>query len=213
MKQRDVFLGSEGNAWFERNPPDGMRRALPDSDDVLLTILQLPQTQTAAPTKLLEIGCASGSRLGWLQQHRGFDCYGLDPSTKAVEAARAQGVFAQQGTAESLPFDAAAFDIVLFGFCLYLCDREDLFRIACEADRVLRNPGWIVIHDFYSPAPSQYPYRHRPGITSFKMDYRTLFAWHPGYSNHFHKLVHHVSGKYTDDPKEWVATSVLRKHW
>jgi SAM-dependent methyltransferase len=208
MKQREVFLRSEGDAWLERNPA----RSLPESDEPLLAILQLPLHQSAAPTKVLEIGCASGSRLGWLRQNRGFDCYGLDPSANAVEAAKAQGVTAKQGTAENLPFEAAAFDIVVFGFCLYLCDREDLFRIASEADRVLRNPGWIVIHDFYSATPSRRPYHHREGIFSFKMDYRTLFAWHPGYCNCFHKLGHHVDGSYTDDPDEWVATSVLRKH-
>lgn len=212
MKQRDVFLRSEGDAWLARNSPRGTPRALPDSDELLLAILQLPAAQTAAPPKVLEIGCAGGSRLEWLRQNRGFDCYGLDPSAQAVEAAIARGVVAQRGTAEALPFDAAAFDIVVFGFCLYLCDREDLFQIASEADRVVRNPGWILIQDFYSPTPVQRPYHHRPGIFSFKMDYRTLFAWHPGYVNYYHKLSRHVDGTCTDDPDEWVATSVLRKN-
>jgi SAM-dependent methyltransferase len=213
MKQRDVFLQSEGNAWLERNTPLEAAPPLPDSDQTLLAVLQLPLERASAPTKVLEIGCASGSRLGWLRQNRGFECYGIDPSAKAVQAAIAHGVLAQQGTADSLPFDTAAFDIVVFGFCLYLCDREDLFQIAREADRVLRNPGWMVIHDFYSPTPSQRPYHHRSGVVSFKMDYRTLFTWHPGYSNSFHKLGHHADGTFTDDPDEWVATSVLRKNW
>jgi SAM-dependent methyltransferase len=210
MKQRDVFLRSEGDAWLERNLP-GSPLALPESDEVLLAILQLPLSQTAGPAKVLEIGCGSASRLEWLRENRGFDCYGIDPSANAVKEAKARGIVAHQGTAEMLGFDAAAFDIVVFGFCLYLCDREDLFRIAAEADRVLRNPGWMVIHDFYSPTPSQRPYRHQSGIFSFKMDYRTLFAWHPGYRNYFHKLSHHIDGTYTDDRDEWVATSVLRK--
>jgi SAM-dependent methyltransferase len=213
MKQRDVFLRSEGDAWLERNSPQGPALALPESDELLLAILQLPLPQTAAPAKLLEIGCASGARLAWLRDNRGIECHGLDPSAKAVDAAKAHGVLAQQGTAELLPFETAAFDIVVFGFCLYLCDREDLFQIACEADRVLRNPGWIVIRDFYSPTPTQRPYHHRSGIFSFKMDYRTLFTWHPGYCNYFHKVGHHTDGTYTDDLSEWVATSVLRKHW
>jgi SAM-dependent methyltransferase len=213
VRQRDVFLESEGDAWLARNCPQGTAAAPPDSDELVLAILQLPVPQTGAPIKALEIGCGNGTRLAWLSQHRGFECHGLEPSAKGVEAARARGVYAQQGTAESLPFDAASFDIVVFGFCLYLCDREDLFRIACEADRVLRNPGWIVIRDFYSPTPTQRPYHHLAGIFSYKMDYRTLFAWHPGYCNYFHKIGHHVDGTYTDDPNEWVATSVMRKCW
>jgi SAM-dependent methyltransferase len=209
MKQRDVFMRSEGDAWLERNPPAA--RALPESDELLMAILQLPEPK-GSPTRLLEIGCSSGTRLAWLQNHRGFECQGVDPSAKAVEAARAQGVAARQGSAEDLPFDTAAFDIVVFGFCLYLCDREDLFKIACEADRVLRNPGWVAIRDFYSPVPVQRPYHHRPGMFSFKMDYRTLFCWHPAYSNFFHNVSHHSSGGHTDDPGEWVATSLLRKN-
>ncbi len=78
---------------------------------------------------------------------------GLDPSAKAVAAANAQGVNAQQGTAENLPFESAAFDIVVFGFCLYLCDRRICSGSPAEQTRGLRNPGWIVIQDFYSPAP------------------------------------------------------------
>ncbi len=100
----------------------------------------------------------------------------------------------------------------MFGFCLYLCDREDLFRIACEADRVLKNPGWLLIQDFYSPAPVKREYHHRSGLFTHKMDYRTLFTWNPSYVNLVHKVRHHSEGSYTDDPKEWVATSVLRKN-
>ena len=211
MRQRDVFLESEGDAWLARNPAPGM--ALPDSDELLQAILQLPMPQAAASIKILEIGCGSGTRLAWLNRNRGFECHGLEPSAKGVEAARAQGVTVRQGTAESLPFDAASFDIVVFGFCLYLCDREDLFRIASEADRVLRNPGWIVIRDFYSPTPTRRPYHHRSGLFSYKMDYRSLFAWHPGYCNYFHKVGHHVGGAYSDDVNEWVATSIMRKCW
>jgi hypothetical protein len=58
MKQRDVFLRSEGDEWLERNSP-----------------------QDRSP----------------------------------VAAAKARGLVAQQGTAEGLDFDGAAFDNVIFG--------------------------------------------------------------------------------------------------
>ena len=118
----------------------------------------------------------------------------------------------QQGTADILPFDDQRFDIVIFGFCLYLCDREDLFRIASEADRVLRMPGWLFIRDFFSSMPRAKTYHHRPGVLSYKMDYRTLFNWHPDYECMTHKLRHHSKGGFTDEQDEWVAVSVLRKH-
>ena len=70
-----------------------------------------------------------------------MECYGIEPSFKAVETACTSGVNAVQGTADRLPYRDGLFDVVVFGFCLYLCDREDLFRIASEADRVLNDQG------------------------------------------------------------------------
>ena len=101
---------------------------------------------------------------------------------------------------------------MIFGFCLYLCDREDLFRIASEADRVLRPPGWLMIMDFYSPEPRARTYQHRLDVQSYKMDYGSLFTWHPDYEIMTHKVRHHGDANYTDAPDEWVASSVLRKY-
>jgi ubiquinone/menaquinone biosynthesis C-methylase UbiE len=211
MKQRDVFLESEGDAWFERNvvqwqPGDGER------SDVVLDELTSLFPQPSPDTTLLEVGCGDGARLEWLKENLGFRCSGVDPSGRAVAAAVVKGVSAQQGTAERLRFADSSFDIVVFGFCLYLCDREDLFRIAAEADRVLRDPGWLLIHDFFSPHPTRREYRHRPGIFSYKMDYRGLFTWHPAYETYSHRVHRHEGAAYSDDPDEWVATSLLRKH-
>jgi ubiquinone/menaquinone biosynthesis C-methylase UbiE len=212
MKQKDAFLESEGDAWFRRNVTATTPHPAPQSDSLLREILELPARHCVPGTKVLEIGCGDGARLGWLRENRGFDCYGIDPSPQAVAAVQARGIAACIGTAERLPFEDQAFEIVIFGFCLYLCDREDLFRIASEADRVLRNPGWLLILDFYSPATLKREYHHRRGLFSYKMDYRTLFTWHPAYTSYSHKLRHHSEHGYTDDATEWVATSVLRKH-
>jgi ubiquinone/menaquinone biosynthesis C-methylase UbiE len=210
MKQRDIFLKSEGNAWLKRNAGAVESRKLPESDSLLMEVLDLPLS--AKRTKVLEIGCGDGTRLHWLNKQRGYDCYGVDPSAHAVKVAQQRGVTARQGTADQLPFENLQFDVVMFGFCLYLCDREDLFRIACEADRVLRNPGWLLLLDFYSPVAVKQAYHHRSGLFSYKMDYRTLFTWNPAYINVSHKVRHHSQSDYTDDPSEWVATSVLRKN-
>lgn len=210
MKQKEVFAQSEGNAWFSRNAAAQAARHLPQDDDVLVQILRLPQPAQGA--RLLEVGFGDGSRLDWLKGHTGYQCQGIEPSADAVAAASSKGLEVVQGTADRLPFDDGRFDALIFGFCLYLCDREDLFRIASEADRVLKNPGWLVIRDFYSAMPDKREYHHRPGVFSHKMDYRTLFSWHPGYTCYFHEVRHHASHAVTDDRGEWVATSVLRKN-
>lgn len=210
MKQKDIFLNVEGDAWYRRNTSALGIRRLPESDPVLVEILNLPSG--AEPAKILEIGCGDGTRLNWLRENRGDICHGLDPSAQAVAAARDRGLEVQQGTAESLPFGDKTFDMVIFGFCLYLCDRDDLFRIASEADRVLKSPGWLLILDFYSPTPLKREYHHRAGLFSYKMDYRTLFTWNPAYVNFSHHVLHHSENTVTDNRSEWMATSVLRKN-
>jgi ubiquinone/menaquinone biosynthesis C-methylase UbiE len=206
MKQKRVFLESEGNAWIRRNAEALLTRKLPDEDPLLVEILDLTPSVTKA-TRVLEIGCGDGARLGWLKENRQCVCAGLDPSSQAVEIAAKRGIDARHGTADELPFDDSSFDIVVFGFCLYLCDRDDLFRIAAEADRVLRNPGWLLIHDFYSPAPIKRDYHHRVGLFSHKMDYRQLFTWHPGYVEMSHKVRQHADGGYSDAPRDGAGQS------
>jgi SAM-dependent methyltransferase len=213
MKQRDIFLQSEGDAWFERNTGRTGWQFDPAVDSLLTEIRTIaPQLSAAAPARALEVGCASGARLAWLTQNLGFECCGIEPSARAVTAARARGLEVLCGTADVLPYPDASFDLVIFGFCLYLCDREDLFRIAAEADRVLRNPGWLLLQDFYDQQDSLRKYHHRTGVVSHKMDYTALFSWHPAYTVFAHRVHQHAAAGYTDDSREWVATSVLRKH-
>lgn len=210
MKQKEIFLQSEGNAWFARNQQEVSMLILPDDDTLLREIIDFIPINSKG-IKVLEIGCGDGTRLAWIKNNLSADCYGIEPSAQAVEVACSKGINVQQGAADMLPFDSKSFDIVIFGFCLYLCDREDLFRIASEADRVLREPGWLIILDFHSPNPLAKVYHHRKGIHSYKMDYRTLFTWHPVYECMTHKVRHHSEKSYTDNPDEWVAVSVLRK--
>jgi SAM-dependent methyltransferase len=210
-KQRDIFMESEGDAWYQRNQRVLQARGLPEDDPVLMELIPLIEADRET-RRVLEIGCGDGARLAWLQDNLDVRCHGIDPSADAVAAARSRGIETAQGTAEALPFESDRFDVVIFGFCLYLCDREDLFRVAAEADRVLATPGWLLILDFYSPAPVSRPYHHREGLLTHKMDYRSLFTWHPAYECYTQKVrAHTVGNDHVDDPGEWVATSVLRK--
>ena len=209
MTAKQEFLETEGDAWYARNRAAKQSRNYPDDDRVLNQILEL--SDLSPQSSVLEIGCGGGERLAWLQQTLGYSCSGIEPSAEAVAQAQSSGIEAVQGTADQLPYPDLTFDLVIFGFCLYLCDRSDLFRIASEADRVLKTPGWMIVYDFYAETPIRRPYHHAPGLYSYKMDYRTLFTWHPGYTCYKHELRHHATGEFTNDPQEWVALSVLRK--
>ena len=210
-KQKELFLSSEGDAWFDRNHQAIQNRVFSTEDPIISAIQRCQSGVSDGAVKLLEVGCSEGKRLQWISHHLGIECYGLEPSGKAVALAQETGLQVVQGTADALPYDDGTFDLLVFGFCLYLCDRDDLFRIASEANRVLKPNAWLIIHDFYASAPMQRDYHHRTGLYSFKMDYRTLFDWHPAYTCFFHELKHHGTNELTDDPNEWVATSILRK--
>lgn len=206
--QKDMFLNGEGDAWFQRNRTALEARDWVQQDPLFRELLAL---NLPTGSRVLEIGCGDGSRLAKLHEVTGWFCHGVDPSASAVAAAVARDVSAVQGTADSIEWPDAYFDLVIFGFCLYLCDRADLFRIAAEADRVLRSPGWLAVLDFHSTEECSNPYSHCPGMNSYKMDYRKLFDWHPHYTCFSHKVVDHVGLHYTDERNDWVGVSVLRK--
>jgi len=212
MKQKNIFLQSEGDAWFERNHQAIDGRDYGKDDIVILKVLEISeQYKEVENLKILEIGCGEARRLAWLAEHMKCDVYGIEPSMKAVQQACLHGVDARQGTADVLPFDSASFDILIFGFSLYLCDQEDLFKIAAEADRVLKPDAWLLIQDFYSKIPIKREYHHKHGLYSTKMDYQSLFVWHPAYTCYSQTVFHHSKPLFTDESQEWVATTVMRK--
>lgn len=208
VAQKEVFVRSEGDAWHDRNN-EAVGKHDFARDPVACAIVNLCESGTRL--KILEIGCGAGHRLAWLAERIGAEVYGIEPSVKAVGKAQHLGVAAIHGTADELPYGSGSFDVVVFGFCLYLCDTQDLFQIAKEADRVLKAEGWLIIHDFFAESPLVRDYSHMPGILCHKMDYRRLFEWHPAYTCFSQQISHHATNAFTDDPQEWVATSVLRK--
>lgn len=207
-RQKDAFLSTEGDAWFSRNEP-ALRARDWSRDPVCTKAATLVSGRP--PGRVLEIGCGDGSRLQYLSEKYGQLVFGVDPSQQAVAKARARGIEAVRSTADNLPFADASFDIVIFGFCLYLCDDTDLFRIALEADRVLSGPGWLLILDFEAKAPVYKPYHHFAGILSRKMDYKSMFLWHPAYTLASHEKFDHRTLQWTDEPDEWVSLACLRK--
>jgi len=210
--QKDIFLKSEADAWFERNHQAIKAREFNIRSPIVTELQCCLEGYTGGGQSLLEIGCGEAKRLDYIKKNMNVDCFGVEPSRKAVENAVKNGLNVVQGTAENLPFESNKFDFVVFGFCLYLCDRNDLFRIALEADRVLKNEGWILIHDFFTEVPQKRDYHHLSGLHSFNMDYRKLFDWHPFNTCYSHKINRHGAITFTDDSNEWVATSVLRKN-
>jgi len=201
--QTDAFARGEADAYFERNHAS---EAALDREDPLFDVLA---ALDPAPARWLEVGCSDGARLERLRRLPGGGARsftGVDPSRRAIAAGRERfpDLSLEVATAEALPFADASFDVVVYGFCLYLCDRADLFRIAAECDRVLDGDGLVVVYDFHREAPHANPYAHAPGLFSYKMDHARLFTWNPAF-----ELVERRRSPYPPDDE--VAVTVLRR--
>lgn len=207
-QQKQIMRDSEADNWYSRNV-DALLNQQIEQDPVLNAIVQ----QQIKPRKVLEIGCSFGKRLAALKQYSECEVYGIDLSEQAIADGmqRYPGLNLQLASADSLPFADNSFDLVVIGFCLYLCDRSDLFKIAAEVDRVLDNQGYVVIIDFLPASPHRREYAHQPGMFSFKMDYATMFSWHPAYIHMNRNIITHGDLAQRIDPNERLAVDVMQK--
>lgn len=175
MKQKDIFMQDEGNAWFTRNLGD-----LGKSDPVTDAIVNAG----IKPKYALEVGCANGWRLDKLRTIFNCGIMGVEPSMKAGIAAAQLRVPVHQMTASCIPVSRHGYDLLIYGFCLYLTDPDDWLLIASEGDRVLAPGGHLVIHDFPGVGEDDTyarPYEHRDGVTSYHFDFSSLWLAHPLY--------------------------------
>jgi len=212
MDQKDIFKSSEGDAWFARNR-DALRKIDFESDPLVKEFKNLFNSKlTAGHQKLniLEVGCGDGSRSAFMSETFNCNIYGIDPSPEAVESANSQGLIASVGTAEKLPYQDKKFDVLIFGFCLYLCDRKDLESIVSEASRVLKDNSWLLIMDFFSNEKYENTYSHHKNIKSFKMDYRKIFEIDHSYVCYSHKIIDHETHDFTDVKDNWISISLMR---
>ena len=210
--QKEIFINGEGDAWLKRNKREGSISSenMQVNKFILEYLLSLP-IPNSKKIKLMEVGCGDGSLLFNLKKKRKWQLYGIDPSKKAIKIAKDFGINASVSTAEKLPFDDDTFDLIIFGFCLYLCDTTDLFKIAYEAHRTLKNRSWLMIIDFWSPELKKIPYKHKEGVFSSKFDFSKMFSWHPSYIKYDHLIRDFAEFKYTDNKDNWLAVTTLRK--
>jgi len=209
VKQSEIFLRSEGDGFHRRNQRVFAELGSGSQDD---QVIQCLRTLALKPKRILEIGCSNGWRLDLIRRELGAECFGVDPSSEAVSqgAASYPDVTLTTGTAERLPYKAGSFELVVFGFCLYLCDRQDLFVIAAEADRVLADGGYMIILDFYPPLPYRNRYKHVDGLFCYKMDYAAMFLWNPAYAL-ISRVVFADRGADMINPDDRLSVATLRK--
>jgi len=211
--QKEAFLAGEGDQYFKRNKvkEDYLNNLSEEYSDPLIPFISKLPLESGSKINVLEVGCGRALRLKQLHANKGWSVHGVDPSEQAVKYAQKNGINSKIATADKLPYEENKFDILIFGFCLYVCDREDLFKIAAEANRVLKEESWLAIFDFWSPFHKENEYKHLEGLKSYKMDLTKMFKWHPSYNIFDHSVKHHTKNENTDNSKEWVAVTILRK--
>lgn len=202
MKQSTIFLRNEGNRYHLRN---AHKPRLPDP------VLDAIRAEHIRPQSVLENGCGDGWRLKIMHQEWGSTCFGLDPSKDAIATApQSDKIKCWRGTADAISLNDNSVDMVIYAFCLYLVDREDLFRIVCEGDRVLQDGGYLVIHDFLSDRAYSRRYEHAEGVKTYKMDYSRLWLANPAYRC-IRKNIFGESGLQPTDRDDQYTVTILRK--
>ncbi len=207
--QKEVFSVTEGDQWYHRNRTSLDKPENKIKDDQVLRCLESLQLEPAA---VLEIGCSNGWRLDEIRKRYTARCHGLEPSSQAISEGRRlfPDIQLDKGTADLLPYENNIFDTVIIGFCLYLCDRNDLFKIAAEVDRVLSDGGYIIILDFHPPFPYRNRYVHHDGLYSYKMRHADMFAWNPVYTVVWEQVFSH-SRNTIDNADDRLSVIALKK--
>jgi ubiquinone/menaquinone biosynthesis C-methylase UbiE len=213
--QTSLFESDEGNAWFRRN-----RHGLQHSGTSfeVETIKDVLGGFRGDINSVLEIGCGDGRKVETMAAFFQANGAGIDPSTEAVAAGserlRDSGsttVVLSVGTADNLPFATGQFDLVHFGFSLYVVSRERIYASLAQADRVLRAGGFLTIFDFDPSAMHRRSYVHQPSIFSYKARYDEWFVG----TGHYHLVAKrsfsHASNEFSTDENERVAITILYK--
>lgn len=209
-EQRSIFLNSEGNEWFMRNQNAESDALAQDLELIFSSLHDFKDTIT----NILEIGCADGLKTKCMADFFDANGSGIDPSELAVQQANATsrpGMEFRVGTADKLPFEQSSFDLVYFGFCLYLIDRELLYKSIAEADRVLRPGGFLAITDFDAKRPTKTPYRHKAGVMSYRNDYSEIFLSSGHYTLVSKSSFSHTKPTFDSERKERVSSHILFK--
>ena len=213
MSQAQDFLNGEGDMWFDRNNKQLRENKTRN------TLIDWCMPFRESISSILEIGAGSGFPLSYLSNRLEAKSEGIEPSQKAVNfwnenKKNIEGGIKTNlkvGVSSELPYENKKFDLVVFGFCLYLVDRGDLFKSISEADRALTNNGLLAIIDFDPIKPFKNKYSHKDNIYSYKNNYPNIFLASGHYSLMYKHSFSHHDEIFHKDNNERVSLSLLYK--
>ena len=153
MDSKKLFLETEGDNYYERNKTALMNSVGSDTKFYATFLSNFADENT----KIVEIGASNGRNINYFKKAFNCSVSGIEPSSKAVNDGNKvffnnQNVLIK-GTSDDLPYDDESADVVLFGFSLFWVGRKYLFRSIAEADRILKEGGYLLITDFDTSIP------------------------------------------------------------
>lgn len=207
--QDDYFLKGEADAYFNRNSRK-LSNVKKDEDFIFSSIVRM----NIKPKTVLEVGCANGFRLNWLNQDYNCRVVGIEPSKQAVEDGNKKfpNIELKIGTSDMLEKIESFFNIIILGFFVYLLPREKLFKLAYEVDRHLEEGVYVVGLDFNTKFPIMNRYAHLKDIYSFKFDLAKMFTWNPQYMEVFKQIINHDEKPFLGNQDEVIGCTILRKN-
>ena len=138
-----------------------------------------------------------------------INCYGIEPSKKAIQNNKNNNIKIKKGTADKINFKSNCFDAVVFGFCLYLVDINELHKVFAETQRIMKKNSLIFIYDFFSKNSKILKYKHNLKIKVHKYDFSKIFTWHPDFTLIKTKKFYMNNKKI---PNNLLSISVIKKN-
>ncbi len=175
MKNQELaFTNNEGDNWFIRNKS----KIKENSAEISLLCNWLMPYQNQIST-ILEIGSGPGNKLAQICWQLNAMGWGVEPSKKAVDFANKnynKNCKFTVATADNLSFLNVTFDLVHFGFCLYLVSRNKINTVIKQADKLVKPGKFLSIIDFDPRTSFENDYVHFEGLKSYKNNYYKMFC-------------------------------------
>jgi ubiquinone/menaquinone biosynthesis C-methylase UbiE len=174
---KDEFWRTDGFAWYERN----RGKFLDEKTDPIMRAIR---RMKYPPKKVLEFGCSDGYRLQWIHDLYAAKVTGCEISSDVVQKGKGLHPDVELWACSVSEFErnTGSFDLIIFGFCLYLVDVDVLFRVATNTDLMLKNKGSIIVWDYMPEKDHLFRrYLHNYRVNEHHQDFRKMFTWHPYY--------------------------------
>lgn len=169
MSQAQVFLDGEADAYHQRNLAHYAAYSI--EDDV---VAQQIERSDLLPRSIVDLGCCRGERLSALCAKYAASGTGADASAAAIAAATQRDAQVRWMVADWTDLLLPGTDLIITSYVWHWVDRAKLLRAMANVHDSLAVGGHLIINDWWMPAVDV-PYKHAPGVMTYKRTYDAMF--------------------------------------